>query len=101
MSWSHEGAQRERTSLAWNRTGLSLLVGSGVLLALASFPGPEDIVAVLVAAAGMLALRTGRRRAIQAAHQPLDAVRAEPALLAVIAGVATLLAGASLWLVLV
>lgn len=101
MRGARGAAQRERTSLAWNRTGLSLLVGSLVLLALSSFPGPEDALAPVVAAAGVLALRTGRRRAIQATREPLDAVHAEPVPLAVIAGVTTLLAAALLWLVLV
>ncbi len=98
MSWSSDGVQRERTALAWNRTGLSLLGAAGALLILGSLPGPEDIGALLAAVGGILALRTGRQRAVE--KRPLDAVHAEPALLAAVGAAVTLLAAASLWLVL-
>lgn len=91
--------QRERTALAWNRTGLSLLGAAGALLVLGSFPGVEDPIAVIVAATGLLALRTGRRRAIQAGREPLDAAHAEPLLLAAVAAAVMLLACAFLWIV--
>lgn len=99
MISSGDGVQRERTALAWNRTGLSLLGGAAALLVLGSFPGPEDVVAVVVAVTGAAALRTGRQRAIEGRRETLAAVHAEPALLAAVAVAVTLLAGASLWLV--
>lgn len=86
------GSQPERTALAWNRTGLSLVGGALALLALGALPVVDEVVVAVVAAVGALALRTGRRRA----RGSLGRHHPEPALLAGIAAAVVLLALAEL-----
>ena len=61
MTSPPDGLAPERTALAWNRTGLSLLGGALTLFALGPFPHLDDLVAVAVAVAGLFVIRGSRR----------------------------------------
>jgi uncharacterized membrane protein YidH (DUF202 family) len=90
------GSPRERTALAWNRTGLSLVGGAAALLALGALPVLDEVVVAVVAAVGALSVRAGRRRAVDS----LETLRPQAALHAAVAGAVCLLALAELGLVL-
>lgn len=89
MSLPYSGAQAERTSLAWTRTGLALLVA--VLIAVRLSAGRLGAVAIILAGAGgvaaVLALTLARRR-YHKAHAAANDAR----LPALVAGVTFLLA---------
>ncbi|MDQ2584984.1 DUF202 domain-containing protein [Saccharothrix yanglingensis] len=94
------GLQPERTALAWRRTGLSLVVGSLVVVRLVDAPVGPWLGGVGLAVTGALWIageRRGRVLCDRAAHPGAALLLATAALVAVVAllGVAWVLARAS------
>ncbi len=86
------GLQAERTALAWNRTGLAVLVNALLALRTGWASGEASLtlvaIALLVAAAAAILYGALRRRHLMSGHRPI----APPALAIAAAAIITLIA---------